>query len=185
MRFTEGTVRWRQFGLFMVVSCMVFLAIDGGCSKKVVKVSVPEPTPVVLPETPVAAPPAPPAVDSAAIIAAQMRDALQNVYFDLDKVYLRQDALDRLRIIGKALMDHRKVVISIEGHCDERGSSEYNIGLGENRAKAVKSWLVAYGIADSRMSTTSYGKERPAAYGCTDDPCHQKNRRCEFKMAGW
>ncbi|MDD5674372.1 MAG: OmpA family protein, partial [Chitinivibrionales bacterium] len=70
----------------------------------------------------------------------------------------------------------------VEGNCDERGSAGYNMGLGENRARVVKEYLVSYGIPASRIEITSYGKERPAVPNCTDDPCHAKNRRDEFKV---
>ena len=71
--------------------------------------------------------------------------------------------------------------VVIEGHCDERGSSEYNIGLGEKRARAVQSYLISYGIDRNRLDVTSLGKERPVASSCSDDFCHAKNRRCEWK----
>ena len=171
-----------QSHFVMMTTAVVTLAVVllGGCTKKNVTVSLPEPVrdtvPVVVP------PPAPEPIDSSAIIAAMLRDALQNIYFDLDRYNLRQDAIDRLQIIGRTLMERGTVVISIDGHCDERGSSEYNMALGENRARAAKQWLVSYGIADTRLQTNSYGKERLAAYGCTDEACHQQNRRCEFSV---
>ena len=70
-----------------------------------------------------------------------------------------------------------------EGNADERGSSEYNMGLGENRARAVKNYLTGYGIDASRIETTSYGEERTARTGCgSDDACHQENRRVEWTV---
>jgi peptidoglycan-associated lipoprotein len=149
-----------------------------GCSKKITQVAtlpVEEPKPEPIPE-----PVAPPPVDSSAILADLMRSALQNIYFDFDTYVLRPAAIERLSIIGKLLLEHEKITIVIEGHCDERGSSDYNMALGEQRAQAAKRWLVGYGIAESRIQTTSYGKERLAALGCSDDPCHERNRRCEF-----
>jgi peptidoglycan-associated lipoprotein len=166
-----------------VVLCVMILnAFIVDCSKKQVQVSLPQPEPVK--ETIAATPPVQPepAVDSAAIVEALVRQALQNIYFDLDNYILRTDATDQLTAIGKVLMEYPGVSIIIEGNCDERGSSDYNMGLGDNRARAAKKWLVAYGIADSRIETTSYGKERLAVEGCIDEPCHQKNRRCEFKI---
>ena len=166
------------FAIVCIVLVNVFI-ID--CSKKQVQVSLPEPEPVK--ETPAAPPPEPkPVVDSAAIIAAHMRDVLQNIYFDFNRYNLRNEATDQLTVIGRALIEHPGISIVIEGHCDERGSSDYNMGLGENRAVSTKQWLVAYGIAETRIQTTSYGKERPAVEGCFDEACHQKNRRCEFRM---
>lgn len=71
-----------------------------------------------------------------------------------------------------------------EGNCDERGSSEYNMGLGENRARAVQSYLSNYGISADRVQTTSYGEERPARSGCGkgEDECHAQNRRVEWQV---
>jgi peptidoglycan-associated lipoprotein len=156
--------------------------ILGGCSKKTVQVSsFPEGAPVketVSVATPIAAGP----IDSMAILEALMREALRNIYFDFNEYRLRTDATGQLNIIGKILMEHQNVSILIEGHCDIRGSSDYNMALGENRANATKKWLVAYGIADSKIRTNSYGNERLAVEGCADETCYQKNRRCEFKM---
>jgi peptidoglycan-associated lipoprotein len=167
--------------LFLIVPLTAMACLVGtytGCSKKVTQVAttpVEEPKPEPIPE-----PVVPPPVDSSAIIAGLIRDALKTIYFDFDKYDLRPDAVDRLTIIGKLLLERQGVSIAIEGHCDERGSADYNMALGEKRAVAAKNWLVYYGIAENRITTTSYGKERLAALGCTDDPCHERNRRCEF-----
>jgi peptidoglycan-associated lipoprotein len=165
-----------------IVLAAVFFYMNG-CAKKEVKVSVlPEPEPVLDTAVTEVIPPVEPepAVDSAALLESRLQQAQQNIYFNFNKYNLRTDALDQLTAVGRVLLEHPNVSIMIEGHCDERGSSEYNMGLGENRAKAAKQWLVSYGIADSRIQTTSYGKERPAVEGCFDEPCHQRNRRCEF-----
>jgi peptidoglycan-associated lipoprotein len=70
-----------------------------------------------------------------------------------------------------------------QGHADERGSSEYNMGLGENRAGAVRSYLTSYGITTDRVETTSYGEERPVSFNCnSDDNCHSQNRRVEWQV---
>lgn len=114
---------------------------------------------------------------------AQLREVLQTIYFDFDKYDLRPDAIGRLEIVAKYLQEHTSSRILAEGHCDERGSSDYNMGLGENRAKAVKRYLTSYGINPQRLETTSYGKERPAKTGCVeDDVCNQANRRVEWKV---
>jgi peptidoglycan-associated lipoprotein len=76
--------------------------------------------------------------------------------------------------------ENPEVNVTIEGHCDERGSDEYNLALGERRAKAVKSYLAALGIAPDRLSTISYGEEMPATVG-RDESAWSKNRRAEFK----
>jgi peptidoglycan-associated lipoprotein len=88
-----------------------------------------------------------------------------------------------LETIASFLKDHPSVRLMAEGNADERGSSEYNMGLGENRAKAVKNYLTSYGISSDRVETTSYGRERPANSNCgEDDACHAKNRRVEWRV---
>jgi peptidoglycan-associated lipoprotein len=105
---------------------------------------------------------------------------LETVYFDFDKADLRQDARDVLsknaEIILKAMAGTK---VQIEGHCDERGSAEYNLALGEHRAKAVLKYLTTLGVKADRLSIISYGKEKPAVSG-TDEPAWAKNRRAEF-----
>jgi peptidoglycan-associated lipoprotein len=162
----------------LIISITVGIVIIlGGCSKKTVQVSpFPERAPVK--ETvSIAAEP----IDSMAILDALMREALQNIYFDFDEYRLRADATGQLEVIGKILMEHQNVSIMIEGHCDKSGSSEYNMALGENRANVTKKWLVAYGIADSKIRINSFGKEQLAVENCASETCSQKNRRCEFK----
>jgi peptidoglycan-associated lipoprotein len=176
-------MRVKKHFVSVTISVAAGIAIIlGGCSKKTVQVSpLPEGAPVKETVSAVAQI-APEPIDSAAIFEALMREALQNIYFDFNQYNLRSDAIGQLTLIGRILMEHQSVSITIDGHCDERGSSEYNMGLGENRADATKKWLVAYGIAGSKLQTNSYGKERHAVEGCTEENCYQKNRRCEFKM---
>ena len=106
--------------------------------------------------------------------------ALETVYFDFDKSDLRQDARDVLSKNAEALL--KKIAdakVKIEGHCDERGSDEYNLALGERRAKSVAKYLTTLGIKADRISTISYGKEKPAVQG-SDESAWSKNRRAEF-----
>jgi len=107
---------------------------------------------------------------------------VQDAYFDLDKSDLRQDARAALTKDAEFLRSYPQVKLSIEGHCDERGSTEYNLGLGQRRAEAAKNFLISLGIAADRMETTSWGKERPF---CTehDETCWQQNRRAHFVLA--
>lgn len=106
--------------------------------------------------------------------------SLETVYFDFDKSDLRQDARDVLsknaETILKALAGAK---IQIEGHCDERGSAEYNLALGERRAKSVQNYLTTLGVKADSLSTISYGKEKPAVQG-HDEAAWAKNRRAEF-----
>ena len=107
------------------------------------------------------------------------RDA-QDVYFDYDKNEIRADGRDTLTkdadVIKRILTADPSFTITIEGHCDERGSEEYNLALGDRRALAVKEFLVQLGVPEGRLKTISFGKERPV---CTDENegCYQKNRR--------
>ena len=104
---------------------------------------------------------------------------VQDAFFDLDKSDLREDARTALTKDAEFLRSYPQVRISIEGHCDERGSTEYNLGLGQRRAEAVKNFLISLGISADRMETTSWGKERPF---CSEhiEGCWQKNRCTHF-----
>jgi peptidoglycan-associated lipoprotein len=107
---------------------------------------------------------------------------VQDAYFDLDKSDLREDARRVLTKDAEFLRSYPQVRVSIEGHCDERGSTEYNLGLGQRRAEAAKNFLISLGIAADRMETTSWGKERPF---CSEhsESCWQQNRRAHFVLA--
>lgn len=104
----------------------------------------------------------------------------ETVYFDFDKSDLRQDARDVLsrnaEIMLKSKADSK---IKIEGHCDERGSAEYNLALGERRAKSSLQYLTTLGVKADRLSIISYGKEKPAIQG-SDETAWAKSRRSEF-----
>ena len=101
--------------------------------------------------------------------------------FDYDKADIRADARDALSQTAQFLRSYPQLKVVIEGHCDERGSTEYNLALGDRRAAAAKAFLVSLGIPADRMETVSYGKERPF---CTaaDEACYQQNRRAHFVM---
>lgn len=108
--------------------------------------------------------------------------AFETVYFDFDKSDLRQDARNVLAKNAEILMKSRKGdKIKIEGHCDERGSAEYNLALGERRAKSALQYLVTLGVQPERLSIISYGKEKPAVQG-TGEEAWAKNRRAEFTI---
>jgi peptidoglycan-associated lipoprotein len=104
---------------------------------------------------------------------------VKDAYFDFNKSDIRADARDNLAKTAEFLRSYPQIRVTIEGHCDERGSTEYNIGLGERRAQAAKNYLISLGIPTDRMDTVSWGKERPF---CTehDEACWQQNRRAHF-----
>ncbi|HXF49593.1 MAG TPA: peptidoglycan-associated lipoprotein Pal [Verrucomicrobiae bacterium] len=103
----------------------------------------------------------------------------QKIYFDFDRYYIRDDAKSALEQNARVLKANPNMRILIEGHCDERGTVEYNLALGERRAAAARQYLMDLGIDGSRISTVSYGKERPVAFG-HDETSWQQNRRAEF-----
>ena len=173
------------------VFCMALcaaLVLSTGCGKKVTKV---EPTAKPAPQQPAPAPKAEaPAVvqsDSFKVedLDAKMKEIFVPVYFAYDKYDLSSEAISTLEKVASFMKEKTTVRILIEGNADERGSSEYNMGLGDNRARAVKNYLTGYGIGGDRLETTSYGKERPAFPNCgEDESCHAKNRRDEWKALG-
>jgi peptidoglycan-associated lipoprotein len=134
----------------------------------------------------VTAPPPPPEPPPPAKRPTTIEDeisAVQDAYFDYDKSDIRADAQAALQqdvaALKRILADFPNATIVVEGHCDDRGSAEYNLGLGDRRASSAKDFLVQLGVPADRLKTISYGKERPQ---CTDEneSCWQKNRRAHF-----
>ena len=142
----------------------------GGSATATTRVTV-----TVPPPPPVAAAPAP---SMEALFAKEVMDA----FYDYDKSDLRADARSALTQTAGFLKSYPQVKVTIEGHCDERGSTEYNLALGDRRAQAAKDFLVSLGVASDRMTTVSYGKERPFCNEHTEQ-CMQQNRRAHFAMA--
>jgi peptidoglycan-associated lipoprotein len=141
----------------------------GGSADSSVRVTVTAPPPP---------PPPPAAIDYDALFLQEVKDA----YFDFNKADVRADAREALAKTADFLRKYPQIRVTIEGHCDERGSTEYNLVLGDRRAAAVKNYLVSLGISADRMTTTSLGKERPF---CTEsnEECWQKNRVGHFVKA--
>jgi peptidoglycan-associated lipoprotein len=106
---------------------------------------------------------------------------LPAIHFDYDKAELRPDALDQLQGHIAWLKEHADAAVQVAGHCDERGTAEYNLALGDRRAKSVRDHFSAHGIAPDRVSTVSHGKELPACAANTAQ-CHAMNRRAEFRV---
>ena len=149
-------------------------ALTVGCGKK----------PVASTPPPASAPPPPPpvAVEHNATLEEMFLKEMRDAYFDLDKADIRSDARTALAKSADFLRGYPQVKVVVEGHCDERGSTEYNLALGDRRAAAVKQYLVGLGIGADRISTVSYGKEKPACMESNEE-CWQKNRRGHFVMA--
>ncbi|MBF0440981.1 MAG: peptidoglycan-associated lipoprotein Pal [Oligoflexales bacterium] len=103
------------------------------------------------------------------------------VYFKYDDSTLTEEGMSRLKALADYMKKNQTAVLSIEGHCDERGSVEYNLALGNRRSDSVKEFLKTVGIDDSRLKTVSFGKEKPAVTGSNEESW-SKNRRAEFKF---
>jgi len=129
------------------------------------------------------APPPPPPSKPTTTVEQRLNTEVQDVYYDYDKSDVSGEARDILTrdaaAIKSILAEFPNATIVVEGHCDERGSAEYNLGLGDRRASSAKDFLVQLGVPADRLKTISYGKERPQ---CTDasESCYQKNRRAHF-----
>jgi peptidoglycan-associated lipoprotein len=166
-----------------------------GCAKKAPLPAPPPPPPPPTAPAPPPTPPPPPAPPPAtpAPVALSEDEIFKNktldqlnaerplgdVYFDLDESTVRDDARGPLQKNAEWMKRWTSTRIRIEGHCDERGSAEYNLGLGDRRGSAVKAYLVNLGIAADRIAVVSKGKESPF---CTDsnESCWQQNRRGHF-----
>lgn len=180
------------------VAAAVIPLVAAGCSKKVAKATPPPPAPAAATptarSTPAPAPTrqlarqtTPPASPVSRVPDARTRARIdellariQDAYFDYDKHELRPDALKTLESDSKELRDiivqYPSYRLTIEGYCDERGSEEYNMALGDARAKAAKDYLVGVGIPDNQLRVVSYGKEKQVCDEHTE-ACWQKNRR--------
>lgn len=163
-------------------SALIALTVVGllsvwGCPKKMEVASAPESHEEAA-AAPAQAAPAAPEVKSEEPVehAAVSESGLKLIYFDFDKSFIRDDARPIMQANAEWLKANPKAKVRIEGTCDERGTIEYNLALGQRRAASAKKYLTDAGISSSRISLISYGKEKPA---CTDhdEACWQKNRR--------
>jgi len=140
----------------------------GGSAEASARITVNVPAPAPSPVTPVP-------LEQA--FARRVRDAL----FDFDKADIRPDARVALTQTAEFLREYRDARVLIEGHCDERGTTEYNLGLGDRRANTARDFLVSLGISADRIRIISYGKERPFCFESNED-CWQQNRRAHFVL---
>ncbi|MGE3956530.1 MAG: peptidoglycan-associated lipoprotein Pal [Vicinamibacterales bacterium] len=175
--------------ILSLIVTAVFCA-DIACAKKVAQTPPPAPPPATVVEAPPPPPPLPPPAPPAQsapptedeLFARKSVDDLNRerplatVYFDLDQSSLGSDAREALQRNAGWLRRWPTTRITVEGHCDERGTPEYNLALGERRAAAVRDYLTSLGIADDRILVVSRGKETPQ---CTiaEESCWQQNRR--------
>ena len=174
----------RTSGPIFLAATVVFAA---ACSKKppVQTTPAPTPVPVVAAPTPVPVPQKPPKPPEAPEVRitdrtlAEISGYLKPAFFDYDKADIRADAKEALSADAEFLRKWPTLKVNLEGHCDERGTREYNLALGQRRAASARDFLVSLGIDASRLQIVSYGKERPFCTGQTED-CWQKNRRAHF-----
>ncbi len=112
-------------------------------------------------------------------IIKKLNEEVEDIYFDFDSYDIRPDAIPTLKKIATALQKYPKIKVIIEGHCDERGTNEYNFALGQKRAYSAKQYLMTLGINSTRIEILSYGEEKPL---CTEqnENCWQRNRRAHF-----
>ncbi len=179
------TKPFRSVGLLLAAGLLV---TAGCCTKKPAPAPAPEvvaepaPAPVPVPtEAPIVVPVAEPVAETLPADLAELnkKGYLKDVFFDYDQYDIRADQRDALAANAEWLKKWPTVKIQVEGHCDERGSNKYNMALGEKRANAARDYLVSLGIDGSRISTISYGEERPFVQGQTEESWSQ-NRRAHF-----
>jgi len=178
------------------VFILLMALVMGACAKKTPPVVRPLPQPPPPEATPTAPRPTPPqpvaeqpivppepvaepSLESKPLDELNKEGLLKPVFFEYDASELTQDAQQTLNQDATALKEHPSWVITIEGHCDERGTAEYNLALGERRAVAARTYLVSLGIAADRLHTVSYGKEFPFDPG-HNEAAWAKNRRAHF-----
>ena len=111
----------------------------------------------------------------------ELQAKLKDIHFNFDKAELESSAKPALNDLANILTKHQKLKVIVEGNCDERGTREYNLALGDKRANAAKQYLISAGIPSARIDTVSYGKEKPL---CTEnaEECWAKNRRDHFVL---
>ena len=176
-----------QQGFLAAILCIIMVGV-AGCPKKPAETatqSIPlaqEAPPVTTPPPAEITPPSQPQVTEKPVEPAKSEEGLKDVFFDFDKSTISsamKGVVDANVIWLKA---NPQIKLKIEGHCDERGTNEYNLVLGEKRAHAVKQLLISEGISASRISTISYGEDRPF---CADhnEACYQENRRAHFAQS--
>lgn len=167
----------KKLGFLLILGLLLAAVVSMSCGKKEVAEEIPvEPEPKIVEDTTPPPPPPPPPP------APTLKESqFVTVYFDFDKYNLLPDAKKALETNYNLLTEFNSAIIKIGGHCDERGTVEYNLSLGEKRARSAMDYLIDLGVTPKRISIISYGKERPI------DPGHNKaawskNRRCEFRV---
>jgi peptidoglycan-associated lipoprotein len=184
----EGVCKWGAAVLALVMlfafGCAKKQAVKSGETAGAPSAAAPEKAPegvVSEPMKPEAQPAPGPlaAAEAGAAVTREAPSAFQDIHFDFDKSFVREDAKPILAAVADYLKKNRGAKLQIEGHCDDRGTSEYNMALGDRRAESARAYLVSLGVPAAALSTVSFGEEKPL------DPGHSegawaKNRRAHF-----
>lgn len=173
----------------MAIMLLAFMLFTG-CQKRVVTQQETLPPPVAKQPEPIPQPKAPEKVteqkvesvtasDKTSLYAEEKKGMFADILFDYDKYDVKEVYKPEMRKISEWIAKNSSATVSIEGHCDERGTNEYNLALGDRRAKSVKDYIISLGVPSSRIETISYGEEKPV---CTEqnEECWAKNRRAHF-----
>lgn len=180
--------------IFLLVLALVLVFVFAGCAKRAVTTPVEQEAPketaqkaVPVEQTPMKAEePVMAKAEAKKVETMPVREITEaesfqfgNIHFDFDKYTIREDAKPTLKSIADWLIKNRDAKMILEGYCDDRGTNEYNLALGEKRAKSARDYIVSAGVTKNRLDTISCGEEKPLCKEQTED-CYQKNRRVEF-----
>lgn len=162
-----------------LIALLMFQALVFGCSRPIVKPNEPEPPKA--PAGPTVGVPRP----GGSLLEKDLQAVqaeLKTIYFDYDKYSLSDEAQQKLQYNAEVLRKAPEVKLVVEGHCDERGTAEYNLALGARRAKAAADYLISLGVSPDRIKTVSYGSELPVATG-HNEAAWSQNRRAYFRVS--
>ena len=178
----------------ILVSMIVGTIITAGCAQKAVvqnEAPAQKPAPTAVEKRPVVAPSTGQVVPQDNMrekelanmqrMQQELQAKLRDIHFNFDKYDLEAQAKTVLNDLADILAKHPNLRVTVEGNCDERGTGEYNMALGDKRASAAKQYLISRGISSARVNTVSYGKEKPVCTESTDE-CWTKNRRDHFVL---
>jgi len=174
----ELTERWETAEAHLKVA---EAAADAALAKAQACVAARKPKEMAPPAAVAPPPPLAPAPPMAPPPVVEEKATLPAIFFDFDKSFIREDAKPALQKVAEYMKANKGAKIQIQGNCDERGTSEYNMALGDRRATAAKKYLGGLGVDGNRISTLSYGKEKPLCTEQTEE-CWQKNRRDDFML---
>ena len=159
-----------------IALALILLCAPAACKKKPPEAQAP----LVTPDTPTQVPEAP--VVEVPDSVRKMMNNFERVYFELDSHTLSEDAKAALAANVEIMQSQNDIKIEVEGHADERGTTDYNVALGQKRADAVKTYMTSLGVSTDRVAAVSYGEERPAVSG-SGEAAWSKNRRAEFRIS--